>query len=277
MITGASGQVGACLAREAGRRGSEVLALTSSQWDITDGDAGRHYLRPGDVVVNCAAYTAVDRAEVDQDRAHAVNAEGAGNVALACVLAGARLLHLSTDYVFAGDQTRPYDILDPTGPLSVYGRTKLAGERAVHATMPTAQVVRTAWVYTGTGGDFVATMLRLAAGDGPVSVVADQIGSPTYVADLVDALLELADGDIDAPIVHAANGGAVSRYELAQAVFAGAGADSQRVLPVGTDQHPRPAPRPRYSALSGRRSAAAGLTPLRPWDDALAAALAAVS
>jgi dTDP-4-dehydrorhamnose reductase len=273
VITGAGGQVGRCLAEQARLRGHQVLALTSAQWDITDPDAAQRIVKPGDVVVNCAAYTAVDAAETDPARAAAVNADGAGNVARACAKAGARLIHVSTDYVFSGDQRQPYEIDDPTGPVSVYGRTKLAGEREVHAALPDAQVVRTAWVYTGVGKDFVGTMRRLAAGDGPVSVVADQIGSPTYVADLVDALLQLANGGITAPLLHAANDGEASRFDQARAVFELVGADPQRVQPVSTDQHPRPAPRPPYSALSGRRSAAAGLTPLRPWRDALTAAL----
>jgi dTDP-4-dehydrorhamnose reductase len=276
VITGAGGQVGRYLAQQAGRRGREVLGLTSAQWDITDPRAAEQFIAPGDVVVNCAAFTAVDAAETDEQRAEAVNAVGAGNVARACAAVGARLIHVSTDYVFSGEQRRPYEIDDATGPLSVYGRTKLAGERAVHAVLPDAHVVRTAWVYTGVGNDFVATMRRMAAGDGPVSVVADQIGSPTYVADLVDALLQLADGTIDAPLLHVANDGAVSRFEQAREVFAGIGADPQRVKPVGSYQHPRPAPRPSYSALSGRKTAAAGLTPLRGWRDGLAAALKAV-
>lgn len=280
VITGAGGQVGRFLAAEAASQGHDVLALTSAQWDITDPSASERIVESGDVVVNCAAYTAVDVAEKDEARAHAVNALGAGNVAWACARAGARLIHVSTDYVFSGafeGSPRPYEIDDPPGPLSVYGRTKLAGEQAVHEALPTAHVVRTAWVYTGAGSDFVGTMRRLAAGDGPVSVVADQIGSPTYVADLVSALLQVAAGRITAPLLHAANDGAVSRFEQARAVFAGIGADPQRVGPVGSDRHPWPAARPPYSALSGRKSAAAGLTPLRHWRDALTAALQAVT
>jgi dTDP-4-dehydrorhamnose reductase len=276
VITGAGGQVGRFLAGQAARHGHDVRAFTSAQWDITDPNAAERSVGPGDVVVNCAAYTAVDTAETDEARAHAVNADGAANIARACARVGARLIHISTDYVFSGvfeNAPRPYDVDDPTGPLSVYARTKLAGEQAVHAALPGAHVVRTAWVYTGVGGDFVATMLSKARGDGPVDVVADQIGSPTYVGDLVAALLQLAAGQIAAPLLHAANDGAVSRYEQARAVFAGVGADPERVRPVGSAQYPRPAPRPAYSALSGRKSAAAGLPPLRPWRDALADAL----
>ena len=228
------------------------------------------------MVVNCAAYTAVDDAESDPERAHAVNAVGAGNVARACAKVGARMIHISTDYVFSGafdGAPRPYDIDDATGPLSVYGKTKLAGEQAVHAALPDAHVVRTSWVYTGAGSDFVGVMRRLAGGDGPVSVVADQTGSPTYSVDLVAALLEVAERPAAPPLLHVANEGAASRFEQARAVFEGVGADPERVRPVGTEDMPRPAARPPYSALSGRAATAAGLAPLRPWREALAAAL----
>jgi dTDP-4-dehydrorhamnose reductase len=227
--------------------------------------------------MNCAAYTAVDAAESDPERAHAVNAVGPGHVARACANAGARLIHISTDYVFDGSfggGPRPYEIDDATGPLSVYGRTKLAGEQAVHEALPSAHVVRTAWVYTGVGSDFVGVMRRLAAGEGPVTVVVDQIGSPTYVADLGLALLQIADRPSAPPLLHVANEGAASRFEQARAVFEGVGADPDRVQPASTEDVPRPAPRPPYTALSSSAATAAGLTPLRPWRDALAAALA---
>ncbi len=276
VITGARGQVGRRLAADAARLGHDVLALSSSQWDITDSSAGDGIVEQGDVVVNCAAYTAVDAAETDPDGARAVNAVGAGNVARTCARAGARLIHLSTDYVFSGRfdaAPRPYDLDDPPAPLSVYGRSKLAGEQAVHAELPHGQVVRTAWVYTGVAGDFVGAIVRRLDDDDPVEVVADQVGSPTFVGDLVGALLQIAEAGISAPLLHAANAGAASRFEQAQAVFAELGADPQRVRPVPSGRHPRPAPRPNYSALSSRLSAAVGLTPLRPWRDALAAAL----
>ncbi|HTM83579.1 MAG TPA: dTDP-4-dehydrorhamnose reductase [Mycobacterium sp.] len=290
VITGAAGQVGRFLATEAAGQEREVAAFASAEWDITDAAAARQIVRAGDVVVNCAAYTNVDGAESDPATAHAVNTLGPQILAAHCAAVGARLIHVSTDYVFGADLGRsgggsaphPYTPADRTGPVNVYGQTKLDGERAVLAALPTAWVVRTAWVYTGgTGTDFVAAMRRLAAGAGTVAMVDDQIGSPTYVADLVAALLEVVDrpettapvdpggGPVDR-ILHAANRGAVSRYDQARAVFAGVGADPDRVHPVDSAHQPRPARRPSYSAL-----ASAGVTPLRDWREALTAALAA--
>jgi dTDP-4-dehydrorhamnose reductase len=278
VITGAGGQLGSCLAAQAARQGRDVTALTSKQWDITDAGAAERIVQRGDVVINCAAYTNVDGAESDESTAYSVNAAGPEHIAQACARAVAQLIHVSTDYVFSGDfgaaVPRPYEPSDETGPLGVYGLSKLAGEQGALAALPEATVIRTAWVYTGgTGKDFVAVMRRLAAGDGPVDVVDDQTGSPTYVADLAAALLQVADAGLHGRILHAANEGAVSRFEQARAVFEECGADPQRVRPVSSAQNPRPAPRPHYSALSGRQSAAAGLTPLRPWRTALVAAL----
>jgi len=278
VIAGAGGQVGSFLAAEANRQGREVLALTSSQWDIADPQRAGEIVQSGDVVVNCAAYTAVDDAEREPDRAHAINAAGPGYIAQACARVGAQMVHISTDYVFDGAASRPYEPSDETRPLSVYGQSKLDGELAVLAALPQAVVVRTAWVYTGGNGkDFVAAMRRLAAGDGKVEMVDDQTGSPTYTGDLVAALLEVADGKVHAPngIVHAANAGEVTRFGQTRAVFEILGADPERVRPVSSAENPRPAARPAYSALSGRQSQEAGLSPLRPWRDALAEALSA--
>ncbi|HEY9266219.1 MAG TPA: dTDP-4-dehydrorhamnose reductase [Mycobacterium sp.] len=278
VITGAGGLVGRVLAGQARQQGRDVLALTSSEWDITDASAAERHISAGDVVVNCAGYTKVDDAESHPDLAAAVNTAGPENLAQACARAGASFIHVSTDYVFSGSfpdgVPRPYDIDDDTGPLSVYGRTKLAGEFAVLAAMPDAHIVRTAWIYEGRdGSDFAAQMRRASRGTDTVNVVADQIGSPTYVVDLVGALLQIADESISEPVLHAANTGAASRFEQAQAIFEELGADPERVRPVASDEHPRPAPRPPYSALSEVKSAAAGLTPLRPWRVALAEAL----
>lgn len=278
VITGAGGQVGRFLAELAEQRGHEAAAFISGQWDITDPTAAERHVRAGDVVVNCAAFTAVDAAEKDPDRAYTVNVTGPENVAQACARVGAHLIHLSTDYVFSGlfaDAPRPYEPDDETDPRSVYGRTKLAGEFAVLTASEDATVVRTAWVYTGASGgtDFAALMRAKAAAGEAVDVVADQIGSPTYVGDLCAALLDIAAGDIRESILHVANSGPASRFDQARAVYAAVGADPELVRPVGTDAHPRPAPRPPYSALGAELTARAGLAPLRPWQEAIAEAL----
>jgi len=284
VITGAGGQVGRLLVDAARRRGYDVAALTRADLDITDAAAVRGHVHPGDLVVNCAAFTNVDAAESEPEAAHAINAVGPGVLAAACASAGAGLVHISTDYVFSGDvfsgeAGRSYEVDDPTGPTCVYGATKLAGEQAVLAAMRDSRdvyVVRTSWVYTGgDGSDFVAVMRRLATTtDRVLDVVDDQTGSPTYARDLVSALLEIAAGGVRGPILHVANAGAVSRYEQARAVFAELGQDPERVRPVGTDAVPRPARRPVCSALSMAASVRAGLTPLRPWREALAEAVA---
>jgi len=279
VITGAGGQVGGLLVDAARRRGYDVAALTRADLDITDAAAVRGHVHPGDLVVNCAAFTNVDAAEAEPEAAHAINAVGPGVLAAACASAGAGLVHISTDYVFSGEAGRGYEVDDPTGPTCVYGVTKLAGEQAVLAAMRDSRevyVVRTSWVYTGgDGSDFVAVMRRLATTtDRVLDVVDDQTGSPTYARDLVSALLEIAAGGVRGPILHVANAGAVSRYEQARAVFAELGQDPERVRPVGTDAVPRPARRPVCSALSMAASVRAGLTPLRPWREALAEAVA---
>lgn len=278
VITGAAGQLGRALAARSAEEGRDVAAFTSAEWDITDPSGAGTRLRAADVLVNCAAYTDVDGAQTDPQRAQAVNATGPQVLAAACAHAGARLIHISTDYVFGGAAVggscdRPHTPRDPVAPVNVYGASKLAGERGVLATLPGAHVLRTAWVYTGgtDDGDFVAVMRRLAAGQQDVSVVDDQVGSPTYAVDLVAAILELVDAGPAGPgegLCHAANQGAVSRFTQARAVFAAVGADPERVRPVPSAQQARPAPRPRYSAL-----ACAGVTPLRDWRQALAAAL----
>jgi dTDP-4-dehydrorhamnose reductase len=275
LVTGAGGQLGGNLLRR-DVPGVSIRGLTSSDLDITDADAVRDAVQPGDVVLNCAAYTAVDAAETDEEAAAAVNATGPRILAEASARVGARLVHVSTDYVFPGDASTPYEVDDATGPRTAYGRTKLAGERAVLAADPTAVVVRTAWVYTGTGSDFVATMLRLQRERDTVSVVDDQVGSPTFAGDLAVGLLELAMRPQIRGVLHATNAGRATWFELARAVFAGVGADPERVRPCTTADFPRPAPRPAYSVLSSAAWERAGLTPLRPWPDALADALAAL-
>lgn len=272
-MTGAGGQLG----RELIRLAPDARAFGRRDLDITDADAVAAVLEPGDVVLNCAAFTAVDRAESDVAAAFAGNETGPAVLAAACARVEARLIQLSTDYVFAGVHDRPYETTDPTGPVSVYGASKLAGEQAVLKLAPQAHVVRTAWVYAGRGSDFVATMLRLERERDTVNVVDDQLGAPTYAADLAAALLELA-GRPDAPrLLHATNAGQATWFDLARAVFEGVGADPARVRPCDSSAFPRPARRPAYSVLSHRAWDDAGLTPLRQWEVALGDALARLS
>ncbi|APU17341.1 dTDP-4-dehydrorhamnose reductase [Actinoalloteichus fjordicus] len=290
LIPGGRGQLGTDLLR-CGRGvvgdGDLVHGPGSAELDITDADsvdtavaglaasAAEAGVRP--VVINAAAYTAVDAAEADEASAMRVNRDGPARLADACTTHDVALMHVSTDYVFPGDADRPYEPADPTGPRSAYGRTKLAGERAVLDRCPQAWVVRTAWVYGAAGGNFVKTMIRLEASRDTLSVVADQIGSPTWTGDLAAGLIELA-GRVaagQAPVrrvLHCTNAGQASWFEFARAVFAEIGADEARVSPCTTADFPRPAPRPAYSVLSGNAWAGEGLTPLRPWREALAVA-----
>ena len=277
LVTGAHGQLGSDLVRLLA--GAQVTAVGRAELDVTDLRAVERMItrvRP-DVVVNAAAYTAVDAAETDEQAAYAVNA--AGPAVLASVLAerGGRLLHVSTDYVFNGGATAPYGVDDPTDPRSAYGRTKLAGEQAVREVLAEAgYVVRTAWVYGAVGANFVKTMVRLEGERDAVSVVDDQRGSPTWSADLARGLVELADSSAPAGTYHCTNSGDTTWFGLTRAIFAELGADPERVLPTTTDAFPRPAPRPAYSVLSAKAWVDAGLTPLPAWDDALHRAFAEV-
>ncbi|MGA9869662.1 MAG: dTDP-4-dehydrorhamnose reductase [Rhodococcus sp. (in: high G+C Gram-positive bacteria)] len=275
LVTGAGGQLGRQILDRAGVAYPEnqTVGVTSAELDITDPGAVSDAIEPGTIVINCAAYTAVDAAETDADRAHAVNADGARNLAESCATVGARLVHISTDYVFDGTETAPYETDHPTDPRTVYGRTKLAGEQAVLRALPSAAVVRTAWVYTGVGTDFVSTMIRLERERETISVVDDQVGSPTYSYDLAGGLLELANAQEVGGILHATNAGTASWFDLARAVFVGVGADPDRVAPCSSAEYVRPAPRPAFSVLSAESWRRAGLTPLRDWQDALADAL----
>jgi dTDP-4-dehydrorhamnose reductase len=280
LVTGAAGQLGTDL--QTLLSGADVTALGRRDLDLTDeaqvrgvvgawrDDALARGARP--VVLNAAAYTAVDAAETDEATAHRVNGLAPGWLAQEMAGRG-RLVHVSTDYVFAGDATRPYRTDDEPAPRTAYGRTKLAGERAVAAVDDDAVVVRTAWVHAAHGRNFVRTMLRLEAERDTVSVVADQTGSPTWSADLARGLVELASAPTRG-VLHATGAGATTWHGLAQQVFLGVGADPARVLPIPTSAFPTPAPRPAYSVLDGAGWAAAGLTPLPAWEPSLRHCLA---
>lgn len=272
VVTGAGGQLGGDVLRVlAGSGGDDVVGRTRAELDVTDPAAVARAVEGADVVVNAAAWTDVDGAETAEPAAFRVNAIAPGVLAAACSVAGATLVHVSTDYVFSGSATRPYREDDPIAPASAYGRSKAAGERAVLAGRGPAYVVRTAWLYSETGGNFVTTMIRLSSERDTVDVVDDQRGTPTRAFDLASGLVALARSGAEPGIYHCTNTGETTWYGLARAVFAELGADPQRVRPTTTDRFPRPAPRPAYSVLSTAKWRAAGLPVLPPWREALAA------
>ncbi|GAB3452786.1 dTDP-4-dehydrorhamnose reductase [Actinophytocola sediminis] len=286
LVPGGTGQLGRELAARAPGE-YEVRAPGSAELDLTNAGAVIEAVKSlvdgagprSPVVINAAAHTAVDAAESDQARAFAVNADAPRLLAAACAAHRVPLIHVSTDYVFAGDGDAPYREDEPTAPRSVYGSTKAAGEAAVLGSGADSWVVRTAWVYGAHGNNFVKTMARLADNHETVSVVDDQRGSPTWTGDLAAGLLELAaravsDAPPSARVLHATGAGETTWFEFAGAVFAELGLDPARVRPCKSDEFPRPAPRPSYSVLSDQAWRASGLTPLRPWREALAAAFA---
>jgi len=285
LVPGGHGQLG----RELAARATNVRAPGSAELDITNAgavieavstlasSASQEGLSP--VVVNAAAYNAVDAAETETTRAYAVNADGPRLLAAACAAANVPLVHVSTDYVFPGDSDRPYETDDPVRPRTAYGTTKAAGEDAVLGSGARAWVVRTAWVYGAFGGNFVKTMAKLAATRDTVSVVDDQRGCPTWTGELAAGLLALAesvasDAGPRSRILHCTGGGETTWFGFARAVFEELGLDPTRVHPCTTEEFPRPAPRPAYSVLSDRSWREAGLPPMSPWREALAAAFA---
>ena len=269
LVTGAGGMLGHDLVPALRAAGWVVTALGRGDLDVTDAAQCVAAVDGHDLVVNTAAYTAVDAAETDEASAFAVNAVGAANVARACSRADARLAHVSTDYVFDGTATEPYAVDHPVAPRSAYGRTKAAGEWAVRALCPESWVVRTAWLYGAGGSSFVSTMVRLAGERDTVSVVDDQVGQPTWTVDLADLLVRLVAGDTAYGTHHGTSSGQTTWFGLARAVFELSGLDPERVLPATTDAFPRPAPRPAWSVLSHHSLEAAGITAIGAWQEGL--------
>jgi dTDP-4-dehydrorhamnose reductase len=276
LLTGGDGLLGLDLQvvlALAGVPKDAVTATTKDDLDITDLDAVRDAVRGHDVLVNLAAYTAVDEAETHEDDAFAVNAAGAANVAMACQENGARLVHLSTDYVFSGDATDPYAEDAPLAPRSAYGRSKAAGEWAVQAHCRQAWIVRTAWLYGAGGPNFVATMARLAQERETLTVVDDQRGQPTWTMDVAQAILRLVDGGAPFGVWHATSEGDTTWFGFAREVLTLMGVDASRVQPTTTDQYPRPARRPAYSVLGHDAWRMGRLPRLPEWQISLAKAL----
>ncbi|MFI6656403.1 dTDP-4-dehydrorhamnose reductase [Streptomyces sp. NPDC050523] len=283
LITGATGMLGQDVMARLRRDGETPAGLDRAGLDITDADMVHDVIaahRPR-IVVNCAAWTAVDDAEAHEADALRVNGDGPRHLAEACAKAGAALVHVSTDYVFAGDGTGPYPEDAPTAPRSAYGRTKLAGERAVLAGLPDAgYVVRTAWLYGAGGGNFVDTMIGLESVKDTLDVVDDQRGQPTWTVDLADRVVRLGQaalaGTAPAGVYHGTSGGETTWFGLAREVFRLLGADPDRVRPTTSAAFVRPAPRPAYSVLGHDGWRRAGIDPIRPWREALEAAFPAL-
>ena len=274
LITGAAGMTGSELARQAAERKWDVVALDRNDLDITDAGAVSRIIgkeRP-DVVINAAAYTAVDAAETSAEEAMAVNGAGPRHIARAAKANAAWLLHISTDYVFDGQGSEPYVPDDPPAPINAYGESKLAGELGVRDESSQHVIVRTSWVYSHEGKNFVTTMLRIARERDEIRVVDDQRGCPTSSQDLSHALLSAASllsRTQAAGTYHFSNRGQATWFDFAKAIFEFRGAPHPRVIPISTDEFPTPARRPRWSVLDTTSfQRAFGVDP-RPWRDAL--------
>jgi dTDP-4-dehydrorhamnose reductase len=276
LVTGAGGQLSSELERLAASYPAfELLALPVDALDITDRaavDAVFERERPG-ACINAAAYTAVDKAEQDTETAYRVNADAVGYLAAASVRHGARFVHVSTDYVFDGKGNVPYREEDPATPLGVYGASKLRGEQLCLEADPSALIIRTAWVFSGYGNNFVKTMLRLMRERPSLSIVDDQRGCPTYAADLADAILNILSGDKWEPgIFHYSNSGETTWFRFADAIRKHCGLNCA-LTPISTDQYPTPAQRPSWSVLDTRKITASYGLQIRSWEDGLAECL----
>ena len=278
LVTGAKGQVGTDVVLEAKKRGHEVYGFASAELDITDKavvDTVLSSVMP-DVVINAAAYTAVDKAETEKEKAYAVNEAGVKNLAEACKKLDIPLLHISTDYVFDGEKKEPYIETDTPNPTSVYGASKLAGEVALQNTWTKHIILRVSWVFGEHGNNFVKTMLRLAKERDEISVVNDQFGAPTSAKAIAECLLDIAEknefGKVEFPwgLYHYQSDPGVTWYEFAKEIFKqakeGGVLDKEMIVnPIGSDQFPTPVKRPLNSKLDGRLSAKMLNAPVSGW------------
>lgn len=275
LVTGSAGQLGQDLVLLLQKQGHEVLGCDRQEMDITNLEQCVEVIGGfgPDAVIHCAAHTAVDAAETDIDAAYLINATGSRNVAIAAEKSGAKLVYISTDYVFDGMGTKPYHEYDNTDPQSIYGKSKRAGEILVQSLSSKFFIVRTSWVYGKYGNNFVKTMLKLGQEKPLLQVVNDQKGSPTYTVDLARFLLELIQTE-KYGVYHASNSDACTWYEFTQAIFAEAEdilglKFTARLEPCGTEQFPRPAPRPSYSVMEHLSIRTNGFEDIRPWREGL--------
>ncbi|MCM3747644.1 dTDP-4-dehydrorhamnose reductase [Paenibacillus pasadenensis] len=269
LVTGANGQLGRELTLWETVEGIEIVGMGRKELDITSLEQCREaFAMVGpDVIINCAAYTSVDQAESAVEEAYQINASGARNVAIAAREIGAKLIHVSTDYVFDGKGSKPYQEYDATNPQTVYGKSKLVGEHLVQSLHDRWFIVRTSWVYGAYGVNFVSTMLKLGAERDSLSVVDDQVGSPTFTKDLAAFLLELAETEAYG-IYHASSRGSCTWYDFAKAIFQEVGM-SVKVNPCTTEEFPRAAARPAYSVLDHSAIRVNEFNDFPSWNDAL--------
>ena len=268
LITGSNGMLGHDLI-EALKDNHELVLTTSRTLDITDKEQVFDFISQNkpDIVINSAAYTDVDGCEENQDLAYSVNGEGVKNLAFACREADSALLHISTDYIFNGENTRPWVEDDEIGPISVYGKSKLKGEQAILEILDKFFIVRTAWLYGVNGRNFPKTMLELAENHSQITVVYDEVGTPTYTPDLAKAISQLIETE-HYGIYHITNSGSCSWCEFARYIFEVVGKDVE-VIPVTAAEFARPAPRPHYSVLENRNWIKKGFEPLRSYKEAI--------
>ena len=271
VVLGGEGALGRCFSRNLERDG--VVSFGRADLDIMNPEMLRDLIPYGATVINTAGYTNVDAAESDEASAFLINAQGAANVARAVMEKSGRLIQISTDYVFDGESKSPYSEEATPAPQTVYGKSKLEGERYVREILPNSSlIVRTAWLYGYPGKSFPATILKAAQERESVDVVTDQVGQPTWTRDVVRMIELLLDGDVRNGVIHATSSGQTSWFTFTQALFGHAGLDVGAINPVASEDFPRAAARPTFSALSHERWSRLGLPKPRPWEEALAEA-----
>jgi dTDP-4-dehydrorhamnose reductase len=280
LITGGSGQLGIAVSQELGERRILFDAWGSQDLDVTQGPIVRDVITKlsPKVIINCAAWTDVDGAESNELQAFRVNSEGPENLAIAARLCGAKLIHISSDYIFSGFNTAPWGVHEEINPQTAYGRSKAEGENRVIAAYPdNSTIVRAAWLYSPWGKNFAKTMTQLAiTGDSEAKVVNDQIGQPTSAVELAKQLVDLGISSSPAGIYHGTNGGKATWFEFAREIFKLASADINRIIPVSSNEYPQIAKRPTYSVLSHDAWSKTSVKPMRGWQIALADVMPAI-
>jgi dTDP-4-dehydrorhamnose reductase len=270
LVTGANGQLGYDVVERLKKLNIEHIGVSRKDFDLTDEEQTKSFIlnHKPDVVIHCAAYTAVDKAEEERDLCYAVNVLGTRYIAQACKKIDAKMVYISTDYVFDGEKEEPYEVTDTPNPINYYGLTKYLGEQEVQKNLDKFFIVRTSWVFGKNGNNFVKTMLKLGQERKEIKVVCDQVGSPTYTYDLAKFLCDMIQTD-NYGIYHATNEGYCSWYEFACEIFKIAGMDDVKVIPIKSEEYPTNAVRPKYSKLSKNELKLKGFSTLPGWKDAL--------